>query len=199
MAVIHIPKKLEEGTTTERTAYTPQAGQLFFDTTFNTYWFYNGSAWKELAVDSDYIETEMTAITTTTTADTWIDVDGSTLSLTAGRWEIGYFVCFSVRDKTGSIAYYAGQVAVTTAADSIVSGTRALIGCHSQSGGIQRQDHFIHAKSEITVSSTTSYKLRIKCSASDASADARIFAGDLTDISGDEVDCRIYAKKLRSA
>jgi hypothetical protein len=187
-------------TTVERDALSGggDKGLICFDTTLNQPFYWTGSVWKDIASNGAYQETVLTQISATADANTWTDVTGSNLTINAGDYEIGYFVGLSVRDLSGAVTFVAGNCIVTKSDNTAVAGTLAFIGGHSQAGGIQRRDAYIHARAEISIDAQTTYKLRIRCSAANTDADTRIFAGDLTsDLTTPDIQSYIYAKRLK--
>lgn len=127
----------------------------------------------------EYKTTELTAITTSTAADTWEDISGSTISsLTAGTWELCYQLPLHLRMNSGSAATQMCNVAITDTSNNQVAGSIGLAQHILTSGGHAQATNNMHRCVETTITATTSYKLRIRSYAAAATADCRTYSAD---------------------
>jgi hypothetical protein len=110
--------------------------------------------------------TAMTASTVTTTAAAYIDVAGASLALTVGEWMVYYSGLLRLRNVSGAIRNSYGRLLLTTAANVIVPGGICYTGNSTWDIGTDFTQHYSFAL-PITVTSNTTYKLRLQCGDAD--------------------------------
>lgn len=144
------------------------------------------------------INAEATSATDTVTADTYLDVTGASISVTPGRWIIGYNMTMGVINTSGAISVIICTASLTNAANVIQGET--VRGYEMQVADGQNWKWSFGANKIITVASTTTFKVRIR---SDSSASASklcrangdSYTAGLTD--PDTNGTRIYAYQLK--
>jgi len=113
--------------------------------------------------EDEFLSVELTANTVTVTATTPVDVSGSNIVLRPGKWTMGHNLAVGLNDDSGATNNILGKVHMTDAANNDVNGTAALI----RSSNLASDETIVMSVArqiEITVTSTTTFKLRVECS-----------------------------------
>lgn len=143
------------------------------------------------------VEANLTADTTSTVADTWIDVAGSTISLTPGLWAITANVSYLISHASPPSSVF-GNIAIADDVNSIIEGSIALVG-ENATGNSFFGEYSRTVYVEVTAD--TDYKLRQRCSV--AAATGTITVSGSTSQSGGLSDPdyqgQLVAVKLRGA
>lgn len=145
----------------------------------------------------EIIRASIIANTTTSVADTELDVAGSTLSnLTAGVWQLFWHLTTRTSNQTGSAtSNIFGRTRVTTSGNSVVSGTSSFFGSDYYASS---QDLYftVSGSAVITVASTTSYKLRVTGSVASATGFCQVIGADAGTFTGGSNTCTFYAVRI---
>lgn len=134
----------------------------------------DGTNWTIIAKNLKHrFETDLLSTVKSTLANTWEDAQGtpSTITLYPGTWKIGYDVSFGVEDTSNSdsnVIY--GNVAVAKTDDTILDETISIAGGFP--GALKVRLFGLSRSTEITITSTTSYKIMMR--SRDASADGEV-------------------------
>lgn len=131
--------------------------------------------------------------TQTVTADTYIDVTGTTINLPAGQWELIYSGLCYVDNVTGGALTVLGNIAITDSLNTIMDNALSIIGVTNlPSGGSLTTP--VHLVARV---SGGIYKLRIRCTHSAASG--HMSAGPITysvSLTDPDTGTKWYAKKV---
>jgi hypothetical protein len=130
--------------------------------------------------------------TSTTVANTYVDVSGTTIVLPAGQWELVYNGLGYVDNITGGTFTLYGNAAITDSSNNLMDSALTFIGGPVNAG--QSLAHHIHLVARV---SAGTYKLRIRCSESAATGKMGIgqvsYTGGLTD---PDTNAKWYARKV---
>ena len=134
--------------------------------------------------ETEYLEVTASTITSTSAADTWTDATGMSLTLTPGEWDIGYDISGLMNWNSGAAIGVAANCAIFDASNTLVSPTVALV--YNVMSNVNEQVRFSMSRStRIVVTTSTTYKLRIRCNVASTSAqfdfEASNITGGLTD------------------
>ena len=147
---------------------------------------------------SDFKRVELTADTVTATSNVVVDVSGSSIVLTNGDWAAGYDVLIGLNDDAGSPNNVAGKVHMTTAANTDIDGTAALIRL-----SVMQTDQTFEVQAsrrvEIKVTADVTHKLRLECNetiTTDGFARIRGLASFLGNITEPDNESSIWARKI---
>lgn len=152
-----------------------------------------------VAVPAGYIGEEIKTIvvsdTISVTADTEIDVTGSSITLTPGVWDLSYAAFAEINRPSGTIPVY-GRVRVTDSSNVVESDTASAIGTQAPSGASLCWGT-LNAAKRIVLSSSKTFKLRLTCSQTAASGTLTIYAGNGSGaITGNEGSTYIRAVRV---
>lgn len=185
-----------------------EAGQTLSIEPTNTIDISAGNLWIEYIPDFsvfsvygqyEYTDADISSGATSVAADTWENAEASPslITLTPGTWEIGYDVATLLTRVAGATTYY-GNVAIATSGDVNVDDTISIVGNYLD-GTHTFVVSSVSRRATIEVTSTTSYKLRIRCSAAAASATYQIVgsAGVTSGLTNPDVNSKLWARRLR--
>lgn len=146
---------------------------------------------------TDQRAVEITSDTQTSSADTVIDVTGSTISsLPAGTWDLCYNVHALVQNNGASTNNVTGTIYITDSANSIVSGSRSMWGWSLPANAALGFD--VSQCVRVTITSETSYKLRLNCSDASATGDCRVMDEEnQSGTTGDDNNSMFIATRVR--
>lgn len=141
------------------------------------------------------ILTASATTTSTSVADTYVDVTGMAISLRTGIWQVGFNAGVSLVQTSGAAPQ--GNVVLTDSGNTPILGCNAYIGGDSASSLVYDVSRSAAAYVEIT-SGTSSHKVRIRCDQAAASGQIVLlgggsYTGALTNPDGDSY---IWAKKI---
>jgi hypothetical protein len=147
---------------------------------------------------TEYIAAELGTTQDTVAADTWEDCEATptTITLTPGTWQIGYDVSVQMNRVAGTITPRANLVLATTG-DVNVNDTigYAQANLDATYTGI---GFAISKQTEITIASTTSYKLRHRTNATAANQTIRVIKTDETGaLTNPDSAPIIWARRIR--
>jgi len=145
--------------------------------------------------ESEYLSAEASVRTTTTLANTWIDVTGLSLPLTTGKWEIGYNCSTNNLELSGASNTVASNLMITDSSNSAVPETLSLFG---MTGPANFQFyHQVSNSTEVIITSNTTYKVRVRCLKATASGEARVYEPDFSgSLTGDDASSKIWARRI---
>lgn len=176
--------KLEAGDYVELYGYQDSGGSLNITSgSTRTYLFVEArpdfTVFGNLGVPYEREETEITANTSTTLADTWLDVTGSSFTIAeAGTFNVGYDASILVENTSGSASSTLyGQVGLFDSSD-VQAGPTALVGGHRAATSFATYP--VSRQTEITQTTSKTYKLRIKCGVASATGYARFCGTSVT-------------------
>jgi hypothetical protein len=144
----------------------------------------------------EIISSSSMSASTTTVADTEIDVTGASIALTPGQWIIHFSGTIELKNNTGGVLGLSGRLRLTDSANTGVTGGALFWNNNNNASA----NHWEVATRDVSVkiSANTTYKLRVTSSVSTASG-AMVFQGD-TDIgvfTGTDNDSYFYAERVR--
>jgi len=134
----------------------------------------------------EYQEVEYDTTQETVTADTYVDAasSGGTITLTPGTWDIGYDVTIKTDWIAGATAFITANVVITDSSNAIVDKTISIAANNLDA---TYTSSWVPASrsTRITVTSSTTYKLRVRSNVAAAAAIATVgdntLTGGLTD------------------
>lgn len=145
----------------------------------------------------EYIEIQASSDTTTGAANTYVDATGMSIELGPGTWDIGYNVSMQHEIISGTVNSLI-NTAITDGSNTIIDGTicmTAETNVTSSSTPIVCHSRVVR----INVSSSTTYKLRLRSSVASSSARARLvsenFTGGLTNPDNESM---LWARRVKS-
>lgn len=147
----------------------------------------------------EYKEVEITADTITSgSADTATDVSGSTISdLTPGKWSLCYATVYRIANTSGSSASLAGQIYITDTSNNRVDAS-TVFAAQSVVAAAEAVQSTMGTCAEVTITSTTSFKLRIKSATADTTGTMAIrgnsSSSGLTDPDGES---KFWARRMQ--
>jgi len=141
------------------------------------------------------LEAELTATTTTVTADTEIDVTGASLPLRAGTWDIGYDFLAVVNELSAAQNTVIGRLRITDSADVYLDQSDKAF------GGVLEASVTIFPpvshKLQITITETTTFKVRITCNETNTAGSVTAQNQTLTGgITGDDTASIFWARRV---
>jgi hypothetical protein len=135
--------------------------------------------------------------TTTTAADTEIDVTGASITVTAGVWDLSYSASGFIERLSGTVNV-AGRVRITDSSNNAEANTEgggALV-FNGVTGDTYTQVEINKVK-RITLTTSKTYKLRMTCNLASASGNMQVFSGNATGtITGNEGTTYIRAVRV---
>jgi hypothetical protein len=135
--------------------------------------------------------------TTTTAADTEIDVTGVSITVTAGVWDLSYSASTFIERLSGTVNV-AGRVRITDSSNTVEANTEG--GCVLVFNGVTGDTYAqieINKVKRITLTTSKTYKLRVTCSLASASGNMQVFTGNATgSITGNEGTTYIRAVRV---
>lgn len=129
-----------------------------------------------------YVETILSVDTSTVTSNTYVDVTGASLTLSPGVWDIGFDASIA---QTWTTNGPVGTVEITDNANNLIGNAIRHINTALSVVGTESKPITLIAR-EVIVSTSTTYKVRIRCTQSAAAAVVTVQAlanqaGALTD------------------
>jgi hypothetical protein len=123
---------------------------------------------------SEYLSVSLAAnFGSSLNANQYEDVTGMSLSLTPGKWEIGYSIMFGFQTLGGNAVMYA-NAAITDSSDNVINGTLGgQFDNNLSSTSLRMQQCSI--STEITVTSSDTYKLRVRQDVASTLGNMRVF------------------------
>lgn len=140
------------------------------------------------------ISATITADTTTTVAGTEIDVTGASISVTPGRWLFYFGTAVNFNNPTGATTAPAGRIRVTDASNNALTGGAWFM--NPTLGAGLNQTFNASWIVPATISTTTTYKLRVTSSVSTATGHVRFIGTDQGAFSGQDNDSYFYAVRI---
>lgn len=142
-------------------------------------------------------EVILTADTATVTADTYVDVTGATLTIPAGKYELGF-------DGTAGLQWASGSgsvgmnISITDNANNVISGGVGILIATSMSAASDGTAVPMSRKVIINIAESTTYKLRVRCSESSGVAIARAYgvANIFAALTDPDNHFRFYVKSI---
>jgi len=108
------------------------------------------------------IAASITSNTNTSVADTPVDVNGASIALTAGQWEIKWGATISIENSSGGAANIYARVAVTDSGDTALAGGSFFVGINQPN--VTTIYPHVSGSVSLNISSSDTYKLRLTCS-----------------------------------
>jgi hypothetical protein len=138
------------------------------------------------------------ATTATVSADTYVDVTSSSLNLTPGKWEIILQAPVTmINNSAGALNFWA-NIGIFDASNNVVDSTLAALDKNNMAAGESLSFH-ISLIARATVTTTTTYKLRIRAGVASASGVFTVL-GDGSSLTGSltnpDMGAKFYAKKV---
>lgn len=127
----------------------------------------------------EYLEVSASSSTQTVSADTWIDVTGMSLILTPGTWDVGYDVSAFFNWNAGSNIGVTGNVGIYDSSNVLVGNTISVAYAVMSSAN-EQSAHSMSRNARITITETTTIKLRIRSNFAAASATFDLLANGLS-------------------
>lgn len=124
-----------------------------------------------------------------------IDVTGMSIDLESGNWEIGYDVCATINNNSGSANSVYGRLCITDSSNNIIDKTVAFFGEDNMSSSVNSSYLSISRRTIIKITSTTTYKLRLAGTATGRTAGVvgDIITGVFTDPDNNSI---IWARRI---
>lgn len=150
-------------------------------------------------VPKQYVSSYCTTNSVTSSADTWTDVASMTITLTPGRWRIGYSAAQYLRNTAGGGSYgIAGNTAIRTSSGVVLTNTIRGREFYSVNSGYYMTTTSC-AEDIIDITEETTYVFSHKCGRAAAQATSTIYASSfdstLTDPDNKSV---IFAELIES-
>lgn len=134
--------------------------------------------------------------TSTSAADTWVDVGSASLTLGVGTWAIGYSSSLDLRNETASTQGARANLAIRTSGGAIQNGSVTLYWNKVEND----QDKVLNQSREIevTVTSETTYKLSIRCDKASSTVACKVLGENITGaLTNPDNENIFYARKIR--
>jgi hypothetical protein len=152
------------------------------------------------AIGAGYVGEEVIAYataTTTTTANTEIDVTGMSIVLTQGLWDVEYSVTSRTARASSALTVY-GRTRITDSANAVEGNTEETQTVENNAISIASAFGTMHKKKRISVGAGgKTFKLRMACSESTAAGIMSIYQGDVTGgLTGNEATSYIRAVRI---
>lgn len=110
--------------------------------------------------EHDRVRSLLTSETSTSTADTYVDVTGSSIVLGPGTWDITYDVNVILKDNSGAQNVLRANVAIFDGSNNVepdsISYHKLVLGANDLEGTS------LSGGAEVTITSETTYKLRVR-------------------------------------
>lgn len=126
-------------------------------------------------VPKQYITAYSTTNSVTTAADTWTDVPSMSITLTPGRWRIGYSAAQYLRNKVAGTLSIAGNTAIRTSSGIVLTNTIRGREFYAAANNYYMTTT-ASAEDIIEVTADTTYIFSHKCGRADTSATSTIYA-----------------------
>lgn len=134
----------------------------------------------------EYKEITTSSQTDTVSAGTYIDVNGQSLSLEPGVWLIGYDNIIRFADQVGGVNAVYGGFVITDSTNTSVLNTVGTVSAEVDNAlGFDNYVFSVSRQTRIIVSSTETYKVRMRCSQANTSVVCTTFSNSFTGALGD--------------
>lgn len=147
--------------------------------------------------EPEYLESEIVTTTTTTVADTEVDIADGELELTPGEYIIGYNVTVRTRESAGvNSNSISGRVRITDSSNNYIVRTASFV----VASLLANFNHFskVSAQTKLVVTATETFKLRLTCAVSAATGDISVMSPNITgSITGPDTTGVFWAQRLK--
>lgn len=146
--------------------------------------------------NTEYIEAEVTTNVKTVSANVYVD-SGAEITLTPGTWEIGYNASLWM-NNISSGGNVAANAAIRDSANNVLPSTAQLTAMTMGStSGVGSYASVVSAKTEIVITSTTTYKLSCRCSVANTLDTAELLAPNFTGLLTDpDTSSILWARRI---
>jgi hypothetical protein len=144
----------------------------------------------------EYTKAACTSTTGTgTSANTYVDVSGMSVTLTAGDWDIGFDLALALGNTGVAGQVYAG-VAIADSSNNIQSDSVAIVGAAIASS-TNIFAFSVSRKIRVSISATTTYKVRVRGSSTTADAVRVVSASWTGALSEPDNQSILWARRVR--
>jgi len=149
-------------------------------------------------IKPEYQEVELTTSSVSVSADTWVDVAGSTITLGGkARWQVGYSVLGWMQYISGSSTHL-GNVAIFTFGNTLVEPSMSMIWKDTIASTADQIAMTMTMVTTIDVASETAYKLRLRSSVAAAVGKFFVFHDSFTGaVTDPDHNSIFWARKIK--
>lgn len=143
-----------------------------------------------------YVSALCSAATPTVSANTDVDVTGMTVTLQPGTWRLGYHMTAGVDDNSGAVNSISGRVRITDSSNNAVSGSEAFFNYEAVAANSSL--YFpVSREVTVTITSATTYKVRVACGDATAAGFAQVAADSLAGaLTNPDNNSTIFAQRV---
>lgn len=146
----------------------------------------------------EYTEAECSATTTYTTGGTVYDVTGASVVLTPGTWNICYSSNFFNDWVSGTAVGQVCKAVIRDGSNNLINGTAAMTFDTYSSDNDNDVRNMSHC-AEVTITSTTTYKLSGQCQTNSSSVTSQTYCGSgfSASITDPDAEPKIWARRMK--